>query len=240
MASTSRRDYQNPTLDDDEDLIDPDDGKIPPSPSDPHQQHFELTIMCHVLADLNTFDDPLQSSRTPLTGAIGSSSSSGAGGPTPSSSQGWTNRIPGEDRRAPTNTIDESVWDTLRRDLIAVWDKMREVLWPRHLFYGTAFENVDGLRGAYANLRSGGGAGLRDLAGRVMDTEALLEGGNVPPGIRDWDLWGPLIFCLLLSVLLSFTAKADQKDVVFSGVFALVWIGEAVVTLQIKLLGGNM
>jgi hypothetical protein len=197
-----------------------------------------------VPADLNTFDDPLQSSRTPLTGAIGSSSS--AGGPTPSSfsSQGLTSRIPGEDRRAPTNTIDESVWDTLRRDLVAVWDKMREVLWPRHLLYGTAFENVDGLRGAYANLRSGGAgggvAGLRDLAGRVMDTEALLEGGNVPPGIRDWDLWGPLIFCLLLSVLLSLTAKADQKDVVFSGVFALVWIGEAVVTLQIKLLGGNM
>lgn len=26
----------------------------------------------------------------------------------------------------------------------------------------------------------------------------------------------------------------------FSGVFAMVWIGEAVVTLQIKLLGGNM
>lgn len=35
-------------------------------------------------------------------------------------------------------------------------------------------------------------------------------------------------------------AKGDQADVVFSGVFTLVWIGEAVVTLQIKLLGGNM
>lgn len=35
-------------------------------------------------------------------------------------------------------------------------------------------------------------------------------------------------------------AKGDQSDVVFSGVFSLVWIGEAVVTLQIKLLGGNM
>jgi hypothetical protein len=34
--------------------------------------------------------------------------------------------------------------------------------------------------------------------------------------------------------------KGDQKDLVFSGVFAMVWIGEAVVTLQIKLLGGNM
>ena len=51
---------------------------------------------------------------------------------------------------------------------------------------------------------------------------------------------GPLIFCLLLSLLLSMTASSKQKTAVFSGVFALVWIGEAVVTTQIKLLGGNM
>ena len=51
---------------------------------------------------------------------------------------------------------------------------------------------------------------------------------------------GPLIFCLLLSLLLSMTASGNQKTIVFSGVFALVWIGEAVVTMQIKLLGGNM
>ena len=50
---------------------------------------------------------------------------------------------------------------------------------------------------------------------------------------------GPLIFCLLLSLLLSMTASSKQ-EAVFSGVFALVWIGEAVVTTQIKLLGGNM
>lgn len=36
------------------------------------------------------------------------------------------------------------------------------------------------------------------------------------------------------------TASSEQKTTVFSGVFALVWIGEAVVTMQIKLLGGNM
>lgn len=149
----------------------------------------------------------------------------------------------GEDRQAPTSTIDESVWDTLRRDLLAVWAKLREVLYPRHLLGGTAFEHPDGLRGAYANLRSGGLAGAREelagLAGRVMDTEALLE-NNLSPGVRDWDLWGPLVFCLLLALLLSFNARAEQKEVVFSGVFAIVWIGEAVVTLQIKLLGGNM
>ncbi|KAK5082384.1 hypothetical protein LTR05_007531 [Lithohypha guttulata] len=35
-------------------------------------------------------------------------------------------------------------------------------------------------------------------------------------------------------------AAKDQKDLVFSGVFTLIWLGEAVVALQIKLLGGNI
>ncbi|KAH0262859.1 hypothetical protein KCU71_g20488, partial [Aureobasidium melanogenum] len=35
-------------------------------------------------------------------------------------------------------------------------------------------------------------------------------------------------------------AQDEQKSIVFSGVFATVWIGEAVVTLQIKLLGGSI
>lgn len=48
------------------------------------------------------------------------------------------------------------------------------------------------------------------------------------------------MFCLLLSLFLSMGAKPDQKSLVFSGIFAIVWIGEAVVTVQIKLLGGNM
>lgn len=205
-------------------------------------------------ADINDFDDPLQQTdRTPLTGNIGASSSSSRGGnhnnATPSSSSlgsgGWASRIPGEDRRAPTNTIDESVWETLRRDLLAVWGKMREVLYPRHLFGGSSSSSPEGgLRGAYASLRGAGFAGAREelagLAGRVMDPEALLAGGGMSPGLRDWDLWGPLIFCLLLSLLLSWQAMPDQKDIVFSGVFAIVWIGEAAVTLQIKLLGGNM
>ena len=51
---------------------------------------------------------------------------------------------------------------------------------------------------------------------------------------------GPLLFCLLLSFLLSLNAREDQRSLVFSGVFATIWIAEAIVTLQIKLLGGNM
>lgn len=41
-------------------------------------------------------------------------------------------------------------------------------------------------------------------------------------------------------MFLSMRASAEQSSLVFSGVFTIVWIGEAVVTLQIKLLGGNM
>lgn len=105
-------------------------------------------------------------------------------------------------------------------------------------------ENTTSIRGAYENIRGAGISGARDelvgLAGRALDPEALLAQGNMSEGLRDWDLWGPLIFCLLLSLFLSFSAETKQKSLVFSGVFAMVWIGEAVVTMQIKLLGGNM
>jgi protein YIPF6 len=121
---------------------------------------------------------------------------------------------------------------------------MREVLYPKYLFGGSMLDNATSLRGAYEGLRTAGLTGARDevrnLAGRVMDTENLLSQSNMSSGMRDWDLWGPLVFCLLLSLLLSFTARSEQRDAVFSGVFAMVWIGEAVVTAQIKLLGGNM
>lgn len=105
-------------------------------------------------------------------------------------------------------------------------------------------DNTTTLRGAFEGFRAGGLAGAREemgrIAGRVVDTENLLAQGNMSPGLRDWDLWGPLVFCLLLSLLLSFNARAEQKSLVFSGVFSMVWIGEAIVTAQIKLLGGNM
>ncbi|EAQ88224.1 hypothetical protein CHGG_04843 [Chaetomium globosum CBS 148.51] len=182
MAAPKRRDYQNVPavdIDDDDDLIDPDD------------------------ADLNTFDDPLSqptTSRTTtttttntttpgLTGSIGSRSSGHA--------SSWTSRIPGEDRTtasaASPSTIDESVWATLRRDLLAVWRKLLEVLYPRHLF--AAWGGPDSLRGAYASLRSGGFAGAREelagLAGRVLDAESLLGGG----GKCRWEWCGRGVCC---------------------------------------------
>lgn len=186
-------------------------------------------------------DDPLHddnnntSDRAPLTGNIQSSSSTREG----ISGNYLTSSIPGEDRRAPQNTIDESVWETLKRDLLAVWEKMRQVLWPKYLLGGMLQRGGGGIGAAERGEANRFGGGLRGLIGRWPDADTVLQGG-MSEGLRDWDLWGPLIFCLLLSMFLSMRAQEDQSSLVFSGVFCIVWLGEAVVTLQIKLLGGNI
>ncbi|KAJ1996377.1 hypothetical protein GGI26_001734 [Coemansia sp. RSA 1358] len=58
--------------------------------------------------------------------------------------------------------------------------------------------------------------------------------------LKEWDLWGPLFFCLSLAVTMSFLAPDQQESAVFTGVFALVCIGSCVVTLNCKLLGGHV
>ncbi|KAF2138433.1 uncharacterized protein K452DRAFT_255899 [Aplosporella prunicola CBS 121167] len=184
-------------------------------------------------AALDDLDDPLQTStsdRAPLTGNIASQS-------TNRDTQNYlTSSIPGEDRRAPTNTLDETVWQTLSRDLFAVWEKMKQVLWPKYLLGGMLQRGG----GMGAEERGEGAAGaMRGMVGRWPDADAVLH-GSMSEGLRDWDLWGPLVFCLLLSLFLSRGAQDKQKSLVFSGVFAMVWIGEAAVTLQIKLLGGSI
>jgi hypothetical protein len=189
----------------------------------------------HTVATLDDLDDPLQgtSDRAPLTGNISSRQAA-------ANTQSYlTSSIPGEDRRAPTNTIDETVWETLSRDLFAIWEKMKQVLYPKYLL-GGMMQRGGGIGAAERGEADGGlGGSLRNLAGRWPDADILLEGG-MSEGLKDWDLWGPLVFCLLLSLFMSWGAGGKQKELIFSGVFALVWIGEAVVTMQIRLLGGNM
>ena len=135
------------------------------------------------IATLNDLDDPLDSA--PLTGNIQSSSRSN---PLP---QSYLNdSIQGEDRRAPINTIDESVWDTLSRDLLASWKKMRLVLWPKHLFGGLLQRDggLSGLERGEGTTAAGITEGLRGIAGRIQDTDALLQ-STMSDELRDWDLW---------------------------------------------------
>ncbi|KAJ5637005.1 hypothetical protein N7520_000069 [Penicillium odoratum] len=184
-------------------------------------------------------DDPLHetSDTAPLRGNI--ESDSGSRGGRSGYGNYLTSSIPGEDRRATQNTIDETVWATLSRDLVAVGEKMRQVLWPKYLLGGMMQRGGGGIGGAAERGEASGfGNNLRGLVGRWPDADVVLQGG-MSDGLRDWDLWGPLVFCLVLSLFLSI-AKGDQSSLVFSGVFCIVWIGEAAVTLQIKLLGGKI
>ncbi|CAG8475825.1 8198_t:CDS:2 [Dentiscutata erythropus] len=80
---------------------------------------------------------------------------------------------------------------------------------------------------------------LRDLRNIVIKLRHVLYPKGNQDVLRDWDLWGPLIFCLTLSALLSADAR-HQGVSVFTGVFIIVWSGAAMVTINAKLLGGKV
>ncbi|KAE9394401.1 Yip1-domain-containing protein [Gymnopus androsaceus JB14] len=58
--------------------------------------------------------------------------------------------------------------------------------------------------------------------------------------LRDWDLWGPFMLCLLLGIMLSVNAPASQSLNVFTSVIVICSLGALAVTVQAKLLGGRV
>uniref|UniRef100_A0A915PF04 FBA domain-containing protein n=1 Tax=Setaria digitata TaxID=48799 RepID=A0A915PF04_9BILA len=90
------------------------------------------------------------------------------------------------------DTLDEPVWDTIRRDLRTIGTKFGQVLAPKN-------------------------------------SQQLL---------RDWDLWGPLFICVFISLLLQ--GGKNGKGPHFTEVFTLTFFGSCIVTLNTKLLGGNI
>ena len=148
----------------------------------------------YVTATLDDLDDPVSgqstSDRAPLTGNITSSQAQQNSRAANNTGNYLTSAIPGEDRRAPLNTIDESVWDTLRRDLMGVWEKMRQVLYPKYLLGGmmSRGDGTGGVESGEGNTLAGGMQAIRGVVGRWPDADAVLQGG-MSEGLRDWDLW---------------------------------------------------
>ena len=58
--------------------------------------------------------------------------------------------------------------------------------------------------------------------------------------IRNWDLWGPFFFCLILATVLSAATNADDKTLLFEIVFVIVWLGGAIIAINGQLLGGTI
>ncbi|KAI6042595.1 hypothetical protein EDC04DRAFT_2564059 [Pisolithus marmoratus] len=101
-----------------------------------------------------------------------------------------------ETRYTGVDTLDEPITVTIMRDLLSIYTKLAQVLYPR----------------------------------RPNSQEIL----------RDWDLWGPLLLCLALGIMLSINAPASQSLAVFTSIVAIVSVGSLVVTVQAKLLGGRV
>mmetsp|Transcript_45482 Transcript_45482/g.91062 ORF Transcript_45482/g.91062 Transcript_45482/m.91062 type:complete len:295 (+) Transcript_45482:52-936(+) len=78
--------------------------------------------------------------------------------------------------------------------------------------------------------------------------KVVIPSADTKDELRNWDLWGPLFLCLILAILLSIdesdhtsTQEAQSRPaVVFSSLLLIVWCGAIVVTVNAKLLGGNV
>jgi hypothetical protein len=165
----------------------------------------------------------------------------------------------------PYSTLDEPVRETIMRDVSAVASKLRIVLSPlqngSNLLSATTYGLVstfdqgggsgggDGSSSHGADAANGaagaGGTGLGSGTAAVVDhrqqTQQLSPvDQQMISSLKDWDLWGPLVLCLLLAVTLSFKAPPHQSSPVFAAVFCVVWIGSTVVTINAQLLGGTI
>uniref|UniRef100_A0A7S0N2Q3 Protein YIP n=1 Tax=Pyramimonas obovata TaxID=1411642 RepID=A0A7S0N2Q3_9CHLO len=78
---------------------------------------------------------------------------------------------------------------------------------------------------------------VRRVADNVKAVLAPNRGGgkNV---LRDWDLWGPFLFVLILATVLS--VGAEKPSTVFTVVFTLLCVGALVLNLNVVLLGGKI
>ncbi|KAH8877446.1 Protein YIPF6 isoform 1 [Schistosoma japonicum] len=59
--------------------------------------------------------------------------------------------------------------------------------------------------------------------------------------LKEWDLWGPLVLCLIMSALLHSSPNSESSGhggPEFAQVFVIFWLGSAIVTINSKLLGG--
>eukprot|EP00538_Stauroneis_constricta_P005023 CAMPEP_0119551070 /NCGR_PEP_ID=MMETSP1352-20130426/4444_1 /TAXON_ID=265584 /ORGANISM="Stauroneis constricta, Strain CCMP1120" /LENGTH=240 /DNA_ID=CAMNT_0007597079 /DNA_START=39 /DNA_END=758 /DNA_ORIENTATION=- len=120
---------------------------------------------------------------------------------------------------APLSTLDEPVMETIMRDARAVGSKLRVVLLP--LDMNMPYQGYTGV------------SQTEEIVVTDRDKEIIQR-------LKDWDLWGPLLICLGLGILLSVKAPQGQASLVFAAVFCAVWFGSAVVTINAQLLGGTI
>lgn len=150
------------------------------------------------------------------------------------------------------DTLDEPVWDTLKRDLLQIVRRLGMVIWPMQLAQLASkqqlklidFASTNGINLPQSIIQNRRISVSHDADDEeIQDNErnaGIPASDLVNQDQLDWDLWGPLIFSLMYSVALSFSANKEQTNLVFSGSFSFIWLFFIVVGLNIQLLGGNI
>ena len=153
---------------------------------------------------------------------------------------------------ATYSTLDEPVRETILRDVRAVYHKLKLVLQPMDskVPYSSPYEMVSGSDAGAPNdgttstntstSPTDSPQQQQQQQQQQSDTELSARDRQMINTLKDWDLWGPLVLCLALSVLLCFKAPTNQSATVFAAVFCIVWVGSAIVTLNAQLLGGTI
>lgn len=162
---------------------------------------------------------------------------------TPFASQSGANNTVREHQYTGGDTLEEPVLETLKRDGLNIWNRLKVVIWPHQLAQKAreqqsrllSFARTNGIdlpQLVMENRRISVSNDPEDATGPDEDTASLTA--------LDWDLWGPLMFSLLYSVALGMSASSNQTNSVFSGSFSFMWIFFILIGLNIQLLGGNI
>jgi protein YIPF6 len=140
------------------------------------------------------------------------------------------------------STLDEPVLETILRDVRAVHEKLKVVMMP--LDYSTQLLNYSTYHRVATEYDTTVATTTTTSAPLPSNTITTLElsdhDKSVIRKLKDWDLWGPLVLCLALAVILSFKAPTNQAAIVFAAVFCAVWVGGTIVTINAQLLGGTI
>ena len=120
--------------------------------------------------------------------------------------------------RRDVPTLDESISKTFKRDVDRIASNVWNVLDAKRVFC------------LFWRKR-----------GEEEENESSTTQNNAP--LRDWDLYGPLLFVLLFGVCLATSSSSKTSSdagTIFSVVFATVAFGGVALTLNVKFLGGKI
>ena len=164
------------------------------------------------------------------------------------------------------STLDEPVMETILRDVRAVTTKLSLILSQRPFHTNTNSGTAQSIASIYyhsltpvvqysvvstsdsaatttTNANSDGtNAAAIPLPPAATPTTGMLtdDDRNIIAQLKDWDLWGPLVLCLSLGVILSLNAPTDQAALTFAAVFVSISVGSTIVTMNVQLLGGTI